>query len=441
MTERRKILFISYAYPPVAGGGAARVVRWTMTIHQAGFQPVVVTIKNAYQRGRDLSYLKEIEAVARIERTGSLDLKRVVYVLGSYWARFRRKKRDNSSTASHAEPRASETWRRLWSFLQALRNWFMVPDDLILWLPFALWRSWRLIKKERPALVITSSWPQSVQLTGLLVKKLFGIPWLVDFRDNWARHPYYAYPTRFHRALATLMEKWVVGNADLVTLAYGCKDFARVYPQWRNKFRELTNGFRESDVAGARPRAMEGFKLVYLGAFYGAHTPAGFFHALRQLTQSHPEVKPDLKVWMVGQFYPEHFALAEKYGVADLVNFHPFVPHSEIFNWLVTADALLLFLGGTAEAAVVPGKVFEYIRSPAWILAMIPEGETADILRAAGGALIVPFNQSEKIEEAILQLYQYWKKGEKPERIRKYVMSKEEDYLRGKMVEFINSLI
>jgi glycosyltransferase involved in cell wall biosynthesis len=317
----------------------------------------------------------------------------------------------------------------------------MVPDDLILWLPFALWRSRRLIRKERPAVVITSSWPQSVQLTGLLVKKIFGIPWLVDFRDNWARHPYYAYPTRFHRALATLMEKWVVGNADLVTLAYGYDDFTRVYPQWREKFRELTNGFRESDFVGARPRAMEGFKLVYLGAFYGAQTPAGFFHALHQLTQSHPEIKPDIKVWMVGQFYPEHLAMAEEHGVSDLVSFHPFVPHAEMFNWLIAADVLLLFLGSEdKESAVIPGKVFEYIRAPGWILAMIPEGETAKILGASGGSYIIPGNQHDRIAAALFELYGLWKEGRKPVRNLNFVMSKEEKNLKNEMARMISEL-
>ena len=325
--------------------------------------------------------------------------------------------------------------------MQKIRAWFMVPDDLVAWLPFALLRARRIIRQERPEVIITSSWPQSVQLIGLALKKIYGIPWMVDFRDHWARHPYYLYPTDWHRRLSGRMERWVVGNADMVTLAYGRKDFAKAYPQWQDKFHELTNGFRESDFTGVQPRAMEGFKLVYLGAFYGAHTPVFFFQALRRLVQSHPEVQSDIKVWMVGQFYPEHFAMAEQQGVADLIKFHTFVPHSEIFSWLIAADVLLLFLGSEdKDSPVVPGKVFEYIRAPGWILAMIPEGETAEILRSSGGSYIVPVIQHDRIAEALFKLYKMWKQGRKPERDLDFVKSKEENNLKCEMSRLVADL-
>lgn len=441
MDQMKKVLLISYIYPPSGGGGAPRLVRWTRAIANAGYQPVVVTVKGVFDRTNDPGLLQEVQKIARIERTGSLDPKRVVYLLQNILKKFRRSPDPATPGKIQAGPGLSKTGSWLWGFFQKLRNWLMVPDDLLGWLPFALLRAARIIREEKPCLVITSSWPHSVQLTGLILKKIFGLPWLADFRDNWARHPYYFFPTGLHRRLAAVMEKSVVENADLVTFAYGLDNARKAYPDLGKKFRSLTNGFNERDFQDIKPQDLKGFNLLHLGALYGAHGPRHFFGALERLKKNRPEIKSEMNVWIIGLFYPEHIALAREYHVEDMVQFRNFIPHDRVFSWMFAADALLLFLASELqEAAVIPGKVFEYIRSPAWVLGMIPEGETAEILRAAGGALVVPGNQPEKIEAALVELYGFWKQGKKPERNREYVMTKEEGYLGREMIKFISGL-
>jgi glycosyltransferase involved in cell wall biosynthesis len=432
----RKVLLISYIYPPAGGGGSPRLVRWTRAIKNAGFQPVVLTVKEVLDRTNDPGLLAEVDKIARIERTNSLDPKRLLFlakkaISGTHPSSEKTAARDDSGAKTPGR----------WGFLQKLRNWLMLPDDLIGWMPFALLRARRIIKEEKPALVITSSWPHSVQLTGLVLKKIYGLPWLADFRDNWARHPYYFFPTAFHRRLSRVMEKSVVRNADLVTLAYGLEGAQQTYPSQKNKFVRLTNGFNEADFAQVKPAELNGFNLLHLGSFYGAHGPEHFFAALEQLVRKNPDIRSELKAWVIGLFYNEHQELAQKQGIQDLVEFRNFIPHREALDWMFAADVLLLFLDSQPkEAAVIPGKVFEYIRAPGWILALIPEGETAEILRSAGGSIIVPGNQPDRIEAALLELYNLWKQGRKPQRNKEYVLSKSESELGKKMVEYITSL-
>jgi len=437
MEQMPKVLLISYIYPPFGAGGSPRLLRWTRAIAKAGYQPIVLTVKEVFDRANDPGLLQDAQKVARIERTGSLDPKRVLFVLQNALKK-------NPQVPGSMPPAGSENSNapvRFWGFLQKLRNWLMVPDDIIGWMPFALWRASRIIRKEKPVLIITSSWPHSVQLIGLVLKKIFGLPWLADFRDNWSRHPYYFFPTRLHRWLNALMEKSVVKNADLITLAYGLEGAQKAYPEHFTKFHRLTNGFNEQDFLSVKPADLTGFNLIHLGSFYGAHGPKHFFSALSELAKKRPEIKSELKVWIIGLFYPEHCDLAKQHHIEDLVQFRNFIPHSQTAAWMFGADALLLFLDSDPkEAAVIPGKVFEYIRAPAWVLAMIPEGETAEILRAAGGALIVPGNQPDKIEAALVQLYDLWKQGKKPERNMGYVMTKEENQLGREMIGLIQSL-
>ncbi len=436
MPDRPKVLLISYIYPPAPGGGSPRLVRWTAALAEAGFDPIVITVKPIFSRGQDQSLLDQVKNLARIERTASLDPKRFFFLIRNV-LRTAPAEPGKNSIPSPAPPAGF-----FWRIFQALRGWLLVPDEMIGWAPFALARAIQIIRREKPALIITSSSPHSVQLIGLCLKKIFRLPWLADFRDAWSRHPYYFYPTGWHRWLNRRMEQAVMKNADAATFAYGLKNAERAYPEWKEKFYSLHNGFNEKDFQGAQTVAHPGFNLLYLGAFYGTQTPEYFFTALKSLLEKHPEIKPEIKVSLIGQFNPEHREMVRSKQLEETILLKDFIPHREVASWMMGADALLLFLGSELqESMVIPGKVFEYIRSPGWILAMIPEGETAEILRAAGGTLIIPGNDLGQIQAGLLKLYQYWKQNQKPERNLEFVQSKEENQLKREMIKLISSLV
>ena len=433
----KKVLIISYIYPPAPGGGSPRLVRITRALAEQGFEVLVLTVKSSLFRAKDSSLLSEVENRARIYRTESLDPKRIAYLFARF---FSRKKSPQitqpSSTSSPA------FFKLLWRIFSRLRNWLLIPDEYIGWLPFAFLRACRIILREKPTLIITSSSPHSVQLAGLALKKIFKIPWLADFRDAWARHPYYFYPTLIHRWLSAQMEKSVVRNADLVLFAYGLEEAKKTYPKLEEKFKPLANAYSEKDFQGQKPHKLAGFSLLYVGAFYGAHSPKYFFQALSELISEHPEIKPEIRVWMIGQFSPELFELVKKYQLEKVIQIKDFLPHQQIISWLCSAKVLLLFLGSEVEnSIVIPGKVFEYLRAPSWILAMIPEGETAQILRQAGGVVVVNGTDIKGIKEAILKLYSFYRQGKVPQRNYEFVAQFEEKQFQERLLKNLLNLI
>lgn len=431
----KKALIISYVYPPAPGGGSPRLVRITKALKNAGFEPVVITVKQAISRGADPDLLEEVKNLAQIERTESLDPKRLAYIA------FSRKKSPAKDAVVSPFPQKG-FFKRLWKAFSKFRNWLLIPDEYIGFVPFATARAIKFIRKEKPSIIITSTSPHSVQLAGLILKKLFKIPWLVDFRDAWARHPYYFYPTRFHRWLSAKMEKWVIKNADLVLFAYGLQEAKNTYPELKEKFKPLANAYSEKDFQKQKPIELEGFSLLYIGAFYGAHSPEKFFRALKDLIFEQTDIKSEIKVWMIGQFFPEHIEMVKKYNLENIVYIKDFVPHNKVISWLCSAKVLLLFLGSDVKnSIVIPGKVFEYMRAPGWILAMIPEGETAQILRKAGGALVVNGNDIKAIKHSLYQLYLFYKQGKKPERNQKYILQFEEKEFEKKFIEYLYELV
>ncbi len=412
------------------------MVRITKALAEQGFEVLVLTVKSSLSRAKDSSLLSEVENRARIYRTESLDPKRIAYLLARF---FSRKKSPQITQPSSTSSSAFFKW--LWRMFSRLRNWLLIPDEYIGWLPFALVRASRIILKEKPALIITSSSPHSVQLVGLALKKIFKIPWLADFRDAWARHPFLAFPTNAHCKLNQVLEKIVVKNAELISTAYGLKNWQDAYPGLESKFHYLPNGYREQDFAQAEKKNLPGFNLLYLGAFYGPQSPEVFFRSLRFALKKHPEIKKELKVWMVGQFNPEHLSLIQNFELSEWVQVQEYLPHSQALGWMLGAFALVLILAGEKESFVVPGKVFEYLRSPAWILALLPEGESAEILKKAGGVIICSSGKVEETAEAIFQLFQFWKEKKIPERNQKWVEQFEEKNLSKILVELVNSLM
>src|SRR5574341_2168666 len=76
----RRVLFVSYYFPPLGMGGTQRVAKWCKYLHRLGWQVSVITVKPVAYYAFDESLLSELEGV-RIIRTGSLDPARLLYLL------------------------------------------------------------------------------------------------------------------------------------------------------------------------------------------------------------------------------------------------------------------------------------------------------------------------------------------------------------------------
>ena len=53
------------------------------------------------------------------------------------------------------------------------------------WLPRAARACATVIREHRPDALLTSGPPQQVHWLGLWLRRRYGLPWLVDFRDPW----------------------------------------------------------------------------------------------------------------------------------------------------------------------------------------------------------------------------------------------------------------
>src|SRR5436853_2714568 len=67
--QNKKVLIISYYFPPSGGPGVQRVLKFVKYLPQFGWEPIVLTVEDGDFPARDESLLKEIPDNVKVFRT------------------------------------------------------------------------------------------------------------------------------------------------------------------------------------------------------------------------------------------------------------------------------------------------------------------------------------------------------------------------------------
>jgi len=78
---------------------------------------------------------------------------------------------------------------------------------------------------------------------------------------------------------------------------------------------------------------------------------------------------------------------------------------------LSRAGVLLLLQASKDTVDLVPAKLFEYLRAGRPVLAVVPDGSTAEVLRDTGGGWVVDPTDSSGLRDIIATAYQAWTSG------------------------------
>jgi len=328
-----------------------------------------------------------------------------------------------------------------------------IPDSEILWLPFAKARLKSVIKAEKPQLVYISGPPFSPMLLGKWLKDKYGIPYVLDFRDDWSLgqsrqdNP----PPPAFRRIEQRLEHQAIANAAKVVVvnkAYK-RDFLTLYPeQSEDKFCVITNGYDESDFAAPRePRTTktDQLQIVHTGVLFARRHPGIIWQALENLIRSGRIEQDRIKVHLYGRNF-ESFVFRgfeNSRIIRSIVELHPYLPHPQTITAMCQADLLLLFSGAGAKSeAELPGKLFEYLRAGKPILGVVnPRGVCAEILLQARSGVVASQEDLSQVEARIWEQYRLWQQGKlqiQPD--WDYIRQFERRQLSKALAEVLNSI-
>jgi glycosyltransferase involved in cell wall biosynthesis len=378
--DRRRVLVLAYYFPPIAGAGAQRTLKFVRYLEPLGWGATVVSTRSRVYGARDPSLLADVPALTRVIRTPALPLARYLAIV-LYKLRLTR-----------------------------LRAWVLWPDNGLGWAPFAFLAALRTARRDRPDVLFSSSAPYGGHLVALLVARLTGLPWVADFRDEWTANPHLAGQPRLLARLAARAERAITARAQRIVVAADYFQLAGLAPGDSRRV-EILNGVDEADLtfAAAGPPT-DRFVLAYVGTIYDTIDPSPALRALAALVSRGAIDGDRVDMRLVGSILLPSFAPPP--GVR--VEATGYVEHARAVTEMCSATALLLYVPSSSLAP--SGKLFEYLGSGRPLLCLThPDNLAARLVRELDAGVVADPHDESAIEQAILVLWRRWQENGLPD--------------------------
>lgn len=414
MSQNKKILIISYHYPPDLAVGAIRPSKFVEYLPGFGFKPTVLTVKEKYYEQLDCDQIERVRK-DNVLRTIKIPNFRDVYMCVKRYliknALLKPPKDLSNTKDSCAIDDAAETSiERLKRYFSSLVVW--LPDDRTGWIIPAVLKGLRLIQCRKIDSIYTTGPPHSVHIIGLLLKLLTGKKWVADFRDPWIVSQK---PAFVRSKLSDVIEKWfvykVVSNSDSVVSVTPemTAEFQKTYPEITpEKFITIYNGYDSEELQEfIGLKKYKKITFTYAGSFYYGRDPELFLRALRDIIDEKKISDDKIEVKFIGdcRYLNEKSIekMVEQIGMTKIVRFIDPIPRLEAFAEMAKSHVLLLL--APDQPLQIPGKLYEYMGLNAYILAVCGPGATANILKQYKKAYVVPPNNKKELYESISTIF------------------------------------
>ncbi|MBR3562269.1 MAG: glycosyltransferase [Bacteroidales bacterium] len=355
----RRVLIISYYWPPTGGSGVQRWVKFAKYLPSLGWQPVVYTPSNPEQLAVDESLMAEIPAEAEV-------LKQPIR---EPYAIYHKLMGRGSGKGAGVNPINSQkkSWKQrlmLW-----IRSNFFVPDPRAGWVRPSVGFLCRYLSEHPVDVIVTTGPPQSVHLIGRGLHRRLGVPWVADFRDPWTRMfffenlPLLPWVRRRHFKL----EQSVLDEATAI-VSVTPRVQADFQARTSTPVHLITNGYDEPDFAAELPVRNDGkFRVVHTGLFASDGNPLELWNALAGLCSESADFASRLEIRLAGKVDPEIVEAITEAGLGAQLHLLGYLPHPESVAELRQADIILLPLRhGPEYSKVYPGKIFECMAAVAF---------------------------------------------------------------------------
>ncbi len=384
----KRVLIITYYWPPSGGSGVQRWVKFAKYLPSEGWQPVIYTPENPDLTTVDNTLSSEIPPEVEVVR------RHITEPYSVYRKLLGKKGKTGEVNPINA---GKKNWKQSLSLF--VRGNFFIPDPRVFWVEPSIRFLKGYLKKHPVDAIITTGPPHSMHLIGLGLSKATGLPWLADFRDAWTKMFYYKHlglsesADRKHHEL----EKKVLDNATIVVSVspYEQKDFQAMTS---NKVRLMTNGFDPEDYRKL-PDGDGNFNITLTGLFASDGNPKALWQVLSKKCMADEEFRRLLRIRLVGKTDEDILESIKAAGLGENLVYLGYQPHRVAVQEQRNASFLLLCLRQEPEyASAVPGKIFEYLASRRPILGIgQPDSIMAKIVRDTSSGMVYDWDDTKQI--------------------------------------------
>lgn len=401
----KKVLIITYYWPPTGGAGVQRWLKFSKYFRQFNWEPIIYTPSNPDFPINDETLLKDVLPNLEILKT------QINEPYDVYRKIMGKKKTDTVNQGFLSESKENKVLQKMMIWV---RGNFFIPDARKFWIKPSVSYLSDYLKEHKIDAIISTGPPHSMHLIALGLKQQFNIPWIADFRDPWTQIDFYnqlqltKWADRTHKRL----EKSVLKSANKVVTVSGhwAEDLKLLCDR---NIDVITNGFDADDFTTTEDtNLMPGFLFHHIGALNKDRNPHTLWKVLGDLCKENNAFKRDLKLKFTGKTDAAVFESLKEQGIFENAEKTDYMAHSEVVKLLLKSPVLLLPLNDTPNIlGIVPGKLFEYLAAKRPIFAIgNVEGDTAKIIADAHAGTMVGFKDEENTKKRVLELYEQFNK-------------------------------
>lgn len=423
---RKNILYIAYYFPPLAGSGVQRTLKFIKYLPMYNKYPVVVTVKEGHNFAYDEEMIKEVPDSVKVYRSNSgesLWLRKQIENANKVILSIKKRRNLKNKNEIIIEKNNNKKEKDLTSditikdkIFKYLEYNYYIPDTKVRWYKNAVKDVFgRVLKNEEIDLIFSTSAPYTDHLIALEIKKKTNKPWVVDLRDPWVGNKFiYDRYDEKRKAKEIELEAEVIKYADKVINV--TEDITNMYieryPEYKEKFITITNGFDISDKVEENIKSKK-FIINYSGIVVDGQSPEIFLKAVEELILTNSNFKEDLLVNFTGSIIDKYTYLFENENIKDNIKINGYKPHDIVLKEMKQSSINLLILPDTEESkGIYSGKIFDYILSEKPILGIMPLGGVAsELINSKKIGIAVEYNDLDAIRNFIEETYVSWKNG------------------------------
>lgn len=402
----KRILYISFVYPPMHTIGSIRASKHTKYLYRNGWIPYVIA-GEPYSGAT--TFIEEEIPSHLIHNIPFLDPAIYLSLIKRFPLLHSKSKGqvlvDNKGNMSKTIF-MKKNLGRLMTYLFPLSHTRM-PNREFTWAKPALRVAREITRRKRIDLIYSSSSPPTSAIVASRIQRETGIPWIAEFRDLWSRN-HFDRRSRYFSCFEEMYERKILRNASaLVTVSQPLKD-ELIYLHKKPVYL-IYNGFDEEDFQKEVPLS-QSFTITYTGIIYGGRRdPSPLFQAINILKNRDAMLIKNMQVKFFGKDCGDIvYSLAEKFGVREHVRCCGHVDYESAIEAQKSSSLLLLLeINDPAAKGVLTGKLFEYLGAGRPILAVGCSEIVGDLLQRtrAGVSLNDPQEIARFLEESIGEYY------------------------------------
>ena len=398
MSYKKKVLIITYYWPPAGGSGVQRWLKFSKYLRDFEIEPIIYTVKNPSYPILDDSLLSEIPEGIEIVKQKIFEPNSLLSIFGST---------SKKESAGFLNPNPTFFGK----IIQYIRANYFIPDARKFWIQPSVNFLSNYLENNHIDAIITTGPPHSMHLIGLELKKKLGIKWISDFRDPWTEIDYFQQlpltkkATKKHHDL----EQEVLRKSDMVVVVG--ETMKEKFLKHTKRIEVLTNGF-DSNENSLTQELDQKFSITHVGLMNSDRNPTILWKVLNEISNTNPNFKNDLRIKLIGKLDD---AVIQDLKVFDhnTIETIPYLDHKDVSKYQASSQVLLLSINEVPSAkGIITGKIFEYLQAKRPILAIGPEdGDAAMILKNTNAGTIVGFKNKTALKATILNLYKDYKEG------------------------------